>query len=159
MLKIYCDFSCLYSSLSKVVTSINGESGDITIPTVINDAKLTIQKNGTDVGNFTANSAVDKTVNITVPTKLSELEDDSSFATTDELPTKTSQLTNDSGYITSADIPNIPVTTVNGKTGAVQLTATDVGALPDTTTIPTKTSQLSNDSGYITSTDIPNIPV
>ena len=29
--------------LSKVVTSINGESGDITIPTVINDAKLTIQ--------------------------------------------------------------------------------------------------------------------
>lgn len=141
--------------LSKVVTSINGESGDITIPTVINDAKLTIQQNGTEVGNFTANSAVDKTVNITVPTKLSELEDDSSFATTDELPTKTSQLTNDSGYITSADIPNIPVTTVNGKTGAVQLTATDVGALPDTTTIPTKTSQLSNDSGYITSAEAP----
>lgn len=145
--------------LSKVVTSINGESGDVTIPTVINDAKLTIQQNGTEVGNFTANSAVDKTVNITVPTKLSELENNSSFATTDELPTKTSQLTNDSGYITSADIPNIPVTTVNGKTGAVQLTATDVGALPDTTTIPTKTSQLSNDSGYITFADIPNIPV
>lgn len=145
--------------LSKVVTSINGESGDVNIPTVINDAKLTIQKNGVEVGNFTANSAVDKTVNIIVPTKLSELEDDSSFATTDEIPTKTSQLTNDSGYITSADIPNIPVTTVNGKTGAVQLTATDVGALPDTTTIPDKTSQLINDSGYITSTDIPNIPV
>ena len=141
--------------LSKVVTSINGESGDVTIPTVINDAKLTIQQNGTEVGNFTANSAVDKTVNITVPTKLSELEDDSSFAKTRELPTKTSQLTNDSGYITSADIPNIPVTTVNGKTGAVQLTATDVGALPDTTIIPDKTSQLTNDSNYITSAGAP----
>ena len=118
--------------LSKVVTSINGESGDVTIPTVINDAKLTIQQNGTEVGNFTANSAVDKTVNITVPTKLSELEDDSSFAKTSELPTKTSELENDSGYITSADIPNIPVTTVNGKTGAVVLNATDVGAISAT---------------------------
>ena len=115
--------------LSKVVTSINGESGDVTIPTVINDAKLTIQQNGTEVGNFTANSAVDKTVNITVHTKPSELEDDSSFVKTSELPTKTSELENDSGYITSSDIPSIPDQTVNGKTGAVQLTATDVGAI------------------------------
>ena len=141
--------------LSKVVTSINGESGDVNIPTVINDAKLTIQKNGVEVGNFTANSAVDKTVNITVPTKLSELEDDSSFAKTSELPTKTSELENDSGYITSSDIPSIPVTTVNGKTGAVVLNATDVRALPNTTVIPTTTSQLTNNSGYITSAGAP----
>lgn len=141
--------------LSKVVTSINGESGDVTIPTVINDAKLTIQQNGTEVGNFTANSAVDKTVNITVPTKLSELEDDSSFAKTSELTTKTSELENDSGYITSSDIPSIPVTTVNGKTGAVVLNATDVRALPNTTVIPTTTSQLTNNSGYITSAGAP----
>lgn len=120
--------------LSKVVTSINGESGDVNIPTIINDAKLTIQQNGTEVGNFTANSAIDKTVNIVIPTKLSELEDDSSFATKDELPTKTSQLSNDSGYLTSADIPNIPVTSVNGKTGAVVLEAADVSARPSTWT-------------------------
>ena len=37
------------------------------LPTV-NNAKLTIQKNGTAVGTFTANSATDNTVNITVPT-------------------------------------------------------------------------------------------
>ena len=141
--------------LSKVVTSINGARGHVTIPTVINDAKLTIQQNGTEVGNFTANSAVDKTVNITVPTKLSELEDDSSFAKTSELPTKTSELENDSGYITSSDIPSIPVTTVNGKTGAVVLNATDVRALPNTTVIPTTTSQLTNNSGYITSAGAP----
>ena len=41
------------------------------------------------------------------------------------IPTKTSQLTNDSGYITS-----VPVSSVNGKTGEVQLSASDVGALP-----------------------------
>jgi hypothetical protein len=29
---------------------------------------------------------------------------------------------------------NVPVTSVNGKTGKVELTASDVGALPDTTT-------------------------
>lgn len=46
-----------------------------------------------------------------------------------------------------------PVTSVNSKTGAVQLNASDVGALPDTTVIPNKTSQLDNDSGFIT--DIP----
>lgn len=47
-----------------------------------------------------------------------------------------------------------PVTSVNSKTGAVQLNASDVGALPNTTVIPTKTSQLDNDSGFIT-----NIPI
>lgn len=47
-----------------------------------------------------------------------------------------------------------PVTSVNNKTGAVQLNASDVGALPNTTVIPTKTSQLDNDSGFIT-----NIPI
>lgn len=46
-----------------------------------------------------------------------------------------------------------PVTSVNSKIGAVQLNASDVGALPDTTVIPSKTSQLDNDSGFIT--DVP----
>lgn len=50
-------------------------------------------------------------------------------------------------------LEKVPVTSVNSKTGAVQLNASDVGALPDTTVIPSKTSQLDNDSGFIT--DIP----
>ena len=47
------------------------------------------------------------------------------------IPSKTSDLENDSGYITNA-----PVTSVNGKTGAVTLSASDVGALPSSTQIP-----------------------
>lgn len=43
------------------------------------------------------------------------------------IPTQTSDLFNDSGFLTSA-----PVTKVNNKTGAVTLTASDVGALPAT---------------------------
>ena len=38
----------------------------------------------------------------TMPTKVSELENDSNFATTSDVPTKTSELTNDSGYITQS---------------------------------------------------------
>lgn len=51
--------------------------------------------------------------------------------------------------------PETGVSSVNGKTGAVVLTANDVGALPSTTTIPTQTSQLENNSGFITSADVP----
>lgn len=47
--------------------------------------------------------------------------------------------------------PETGVSSVNGKTGAVVLTANDVGALPNTTTIPTKTSELDNDSGFVDS--------
>ena len=45
-------------------------------------------------------------VTIVVPTKTSQLENDSGFLTTADIPTKTSQLENDSGFITSADIPS-----------------------------------------------------
>ena len=42
--------------------------------------------------------------------------------------------------------------TINGKalSSNITLTASDVGALPDSTTIPTKVSDLTNDSGFVT---------
>lgn len=43
------------------------------------------------------------------------------YAVKEDIPTKTSQLTNDSGFITSA-----PVSSVNGKKGAVSLASTDL---------------------------------
>lgn len=59
--------------------------------------------------------------------------DYNSLSNAPSIPTSTSEITNDSGYITSEDVP---VKSVNDKTGAVQLSADDVGALPDTTVIP-----------------------
>ena len=41
-----------------------------------------------------------------IPTKTSELTNNSGFAYTDDIPTKTSQLTNDSDYATTDDIPD-----------------------------------------------------
>lgn len=58
------------------------------------------------------------------------------------IPTKTSELTNDSGYLTS-----VPVTSVNNKTGAVNLSASDVGALPASTTY---VSSVNGQSGAVT---------
>ena len=58
--------------------SYNDLSDKPTIPTV-NNATLTIQKNGNNVQTFTANASSDKTANIIVPTKTSELENDSGF--------------------------------------------------------------------------------
>ena len=47
----------------------------------VNNATLTIQKNGTTVKTFTANASSDVTCNITVPTKTSELTNNSGFIT------------------------------------------------------------------------------
>lgn len=63
-------------SLAAVATSgaYSDLSGTPTIPTV-NDATLTIQKNGTNVETFTANSNTNKTANITVPDVINDLSD------------------------------------------------------------------------------------
>ena len=78
------------SGLAKVATS--GLYGDLTgtptIPTV-NNATLTIQKNGSMVDTFTANASANKTINITVPTATSQLTNDSNFITADTLPVAT----------------------------------------------------------------------
>ena len=52
-------------------------------PTIstVNNAALTIQRNGTTVKTFTANASSNVTANITVPTKTSELTNDSGFLT------------------------------------------------------------------------------
>lgn len=82
------------------------------------------------------------------------------FATKESVPTKTSELTNDSGYITIGEVPDTGVVTFNGRSGNVNPAAGDytadmVGALPSDTAIPSKTSELTNDSNYITAAEAP----
>ncbi len=75
-------------NFSTVATSgsYNDLSNKPTIPTV-NNATLTIQRNNTSVGTFTANASSNKTINITVPTATSDLTNDSGFI--DEISTIT----------------------------------------------------------------------
>lgn len=71
-------------------TTVSYSNGTYTIsaaqPTV-NDATLTIQKNGTTVETFTANSSTNKTANIVVPTKTSDLTNDSDFVNSTQVGT------------------------------------------------------------------------
>lgn len=81
---------------------------------------------------------------IDVPTKTSDLTNDSNFATTSDIPTKTSDLTNDSNFATTSDIPT-KTSQLENDSGFI--TASDIP------TIPTKTSQLTNDSGFAKTTE------
>jgi len=89
------------------------------------------------------------------------------------VPTKTSDLTNDSGFITSSDIPaqvqsdwnesdsndpayiknkpSIPAAQVNSDWNA----SSGVAEILNKPSIPSKTSDLQNDSGFITSSGVP----
>ena len=73
-----------------------------------------------------------------IPTKLSQLANDTGFITSAALPTKVSQLTNDTGFITSAALPT-KLSQFTNDTGFITSAA-----------LPTKVSQLVNDAGYVT---------
>ena len=82
------------------------------------DGTLTIQKNGTQVGTFTANQSTNSTINITVPTN-------------------TGDLTNNSGFITSSDIPVTDVTV-----GGTSVVTSGVAAVPAIPTVNDSTITL-----------------
>ena len=125
-----------------------------------NDGTLTIQKNGTTVGTFSANQATDETINITVPTATSELTNDSNFVESSDLAT----VATSGSYTDLSDKPTIP--TVNNATLTIQKNGTNVATFSANAstnataniTVPTKTSDLTNDSGFITE-DTTKIPL
>lgn len=106
-------------TLATVATSgsYNDLSNKPTIPTV-NNATLTIQKNGTTVKTFTANASSNVTANITVPTNNNELTNGAGYITGISSSDVTTALgytpynsTNPNGYITNSAISNMQTTT------------------------------------------------
>lgn len=69
---------------------------------IVNNATLTIQKNGSNVQTFTANDSSNKTANIVVPTKTSEVINDSGFIT--------KEANNLTHYTKSSDMPVVSKT-------------------------------------------------
>lgn len=106
---------------SAPVTSVNAKTGAVILSASDVGAQPTITVNGIIKGDGAGNLSEQETV-------AAELVD------LPTVPTKVSELTNDANYITAAQAP---VQSVNNKTGAVQLNASDVGALPADTVIPT----------------------
>ena len=125
------------------------------------DGTLTIQKNGTTVGTFSANQATDETVNISVPTATSELTNDSGFITgvswndVSDKPTFATVATSGS-YNDLSNKPTIP--TVNDATLTIQQNGTTVDTFTANSSsdktvnisVPTNTNELTNGAGFIT---------
>ena len=131
------------------VSELVNDAGYITssaLPTV-NDATLTIQKNGTDVATFTANSATNQTANITVPTDTSDLTNGAGFITGITSTDVTNALgytpyddTNPDGFIsgiTSGDVTTaLGYTPVDPSNLATVATSGDYDDLLNKPTIP-----------------------
>ena len=103
--------------------------------------------------NGTAQTVTSKAVSITVPTKTSELTNDSNlvvdaaYVHTDSNYTS-SEKTKLSGIDTGAQVNKIESVKVNGT--ALTITSKAVNVV-----VPTKTSDITNDSGFITISDVP----
>lgn len=112
------------------------------IPTV-NNGTLTIQKNGTNVQTFTANQSGNATANITVPTKTSDITNDSGFLTSHQ-SIKTLKTDNTTAQSTSSSEAIAGSGTINlhkvSKTGSYN-------DLLDKPTIPTNTNQTVKGNG------------
>lgn len=93
-------------ALSNDYTDLNNRPS---IP-VVNDGTLTIQKNGSTIDTFSANSSANKTVNIAVPTKTSDITNDSGFITASDIPAQVNADWNaSSGVAQILNKPSIPV--------------------------------------------------
>lgn len=135
--------------------SYNDLTDKPTIPTV-NNATLTIQKNGSTVKTFTANASSNVTANITVPTALSDLTDDSTHrvVTDTQISTWDNKSDFSGSYTDLTNKPTIPA--VNNATLTIQKNGTSVGTFTANAssnktvnvTVPTAVSELSNDAGY-----------
>ena len=112
------------ADLATVATSgsYNDLTNKPTIPTVGN-ATLTIQKNGTNVQTFTANATSNKTANITVPTKTSDLTNDGADGTSTYVEADDLAAVATSGSYT--DLSDRP--TIGNATLTIQRNSTSVG--------------------------------
>lgn len=118
-------------------TSSDGMSGKAVksaidaLPTV-NNATLTIQKNGTTVKTFTANASSNVTANITVPTDTDDLTNGAGYITSSALPTKVSDLANDAGYITGYTETDPTVPSWAKASSKPSYTFSEIGSKPTT---------------------------
>lgn len=171
------------AALPTDVSELNNDAGYLTAETdPVFSASDAYGITSSDISNWNgksdfSGSYTDLTDKPTIPTKVSQLQNDSGFVNasgaasaapvqsvngstgtvTISVPTKVSQLQNDSGFITDAG-----VTSFNGSTGAVTYSAPvssvngQTGAVSLTIpTVPTNVSSFNNDAGYLTLSTLP----
>lgn len=103
-------------------------TGDTDIPAVptVGDGTLTIQRNSNSVGTFSANSDTDTTVNISVPTAVSELSDASDYPKFTDLAT----VATTGAYSDLSGTPNLAAVATSGA-------YSDLSGTPNLATVAT----------------------
>jgi predicted nucleic acid-binding Zn-ribbon protein len=124
----------------KSTDATNKDYVDTLVSSSINDSVISIQKNGTEIDSFTLNQSTDKTIDIEVPTAVSDL-------------------TNDSGYVTSSSIGdaniNLEFSSIAQSTGTKILGAANQSM--DTTTTLHVVAATGNYNDLINAPDIEEI--
>lgn len=105
---------------------------DITDFPTVNNGTLTIQKNGTKVQTFTANQSTNVIANITVPTKTSELTNDSGFITSDDLSSGVTSVVGQTGAVTADQIKSGIQNSTGGFSIGTNANASSGGAIGNT---------------------------
>lgn len=124
-----------------------GALPDSTVIPTVNNATLTIQKNGATVQTFTANQATNAVANITVPTKTSDLTNDSDF------PVDANYVHTDNNYTTADKNKLAGIAAgaeVNVQSDWNESDNSSDAYIKNKPSIPDSTSDLVNDSGFIT---------
>ena len=165
-------------------TAYPGDKGKVAYDHAISrHAPVDAQKNIIEAVavNGVTQEVVNKTVQMTIPTKLSELTNDVGYSEATDIPTKVSQLvndvpyakkselpknvselTNDEGFVTSTDIPtkvselanDVPYAKKNELPKNLSELNNDAGYLIGDS-LPTKVSELENDAGYLVAEKLP----
>ena len=132
------------------VSAFTNDAGYITDEAItpINEAIDSINESINDLDQNLNDYAL-KTDIPTVPTKLSELENDKDYALKTDIPTKVVDLEDHEDYATNASVSEA-INTINRNIEDNYATKGE---------IPTTTEQLTNDSGYITSNSIIRIEI
>lgn len=131
----YPSAKAVYTGLNGKVDKVDGKGLSTNDFTTILKNKLDGIAEGAQVNtlegvkvNGTALAAVNKIVDVKVPTKLSELTNDASYAKTSAIPTNNNQLTNGAGYQNASQVQSAIDTALSSVTG---IDFKIVDALPD----------------------------
>ena len=150
----------LSSDISLTASDVGALPDSTVIPTV-NDATLTIQKNGTSVATFTANSSTNATANITVPTKTSDLINDDGFITLSALKGyATEKWVGQQGFLTSTALTGYATQQWVGQQGYITgiTSAMVTTALGYSPVNPTSLASVATSGSYNDLSDKPTIP-
>ena len=130
----------------------DGTTKSLYAPTV-NNATLTIQKNGSNVKTFTANASSNVTANITVPTKVSELTNDSGYGKVtgvkgnSETTYRTGNVNITKANIGLGNVPNPTVVSGTLNAGAKSLTLSNAAITTSSTLAIYATDPMLNYTG------------